>query len=233
MSSRQKAWLSWSSGKDSAYALHVARRSPTLEIVGLLTTVTVDFQRVSMHAVRRKLLEAQAERLGLPLHVVEIPAPCPNDLYAARMSDAIAAARAADVEVMIFGDIFLEDVRAYRLRMMEGVGIEAHFPLWGANPRELAAKIIDSGIRATLTCIDPRALPREFAGRSYDHALLSALPEQADPCGENGEFHSFVWSSPDFSSPIEVRAGEVVERDGFVFADLLPASTARGLPSSG
>ncbi len=215
-----KTWISWSSGKDSAYALHVARASGEFEIAGLLTTVTVEYDRVSMHAVRRELLEAQADRLGLALHVVEIPAPCSNETYAERMRAAIGRARADSVQSMVFGDIFLEDVRNYRETMMAGCGITPRFPLWGRDPTELAHAIIGSGIRARLTCVDPNKLDRQLAGRSYDEALLAEFPAEVDPCGENGEFHTFVWNSPDFASPVDVDVGSVVERDGFVFCDL-------------
>ena len=216
------AWMSWSSGKDSALALDVARRDPNVDVVGLLVTVNADADRVAMHAVRRTLLEEQADRLGLPLHVVEIPFPCPNEVYEARMATAVVAAVAAGVGHVVFGDLFLEDVRAYRERALEGSGVAPLFPLWGRRTDALARDMLDAGIRAVVTCVDPRQVPAELAGRSWDADFLADLPAGADPCGENGEFHTFVWDGPGFSSPIEVEVGEVAERDGFVFCDVLP-----------
>ena len=220
--------MSWSSGKDSAYALAEARRDPDLEVVGLLTTVTTTFDRVSMHGVRRQLLAAQAERLGLPLHVVEIPSPCSNELYAQQMESAMGQAREDGVRAVVFGDLYLEDVRAYRERQLATVQMEGVFPLWGRPTKALAEQMLEDGIVAHLTCLDPRKLPRALAGRRWDRDLLAALPDAVDPCGENGEFHTFVSSGPGFRSPIAVRVGEVVERDGFVFADVSPAGPPRG-----
>lgn len=217
-----RTWLSWSSGKDSAWALHVLRDDPEVEVVGLLTTVTTPFDRVSMHGVRRALLEAQAAAAGLELHVVEIPSPCPNEVYAERMREAVDRARAAEVEAMAFGDLFLEDVRAYRERMLAPTGITARFPLWGRPTPTLSREMIDAGLRAVVTCVDPRRVPAGLAGRAYDHALLDALPADVDPCAENGEFHTLAIAGPMFRRPLEVRTGEVVERDGFVFCDVLP-----------
>lgn len=207
--------MSWSSGKDSAWALHVARES--FDVVGLLTTVTSAYDRVSMHGVRRTLLQAQAEQLGLPLHTVEIPAPCPNEVYAAGMTDAIGRARAVGIEAMVFGDLFLADIREYRERMMAPTGIRPVFPLWGRATAELAADMRRAGIEAWISCLDPRSMPRALAGMRWDPAVL---PRGVDPCGEHGEFHTFVARSPDFAAGIEVVRGEVVEREGFVFADL-------------
>ncbi|HET8559245.1 MAG TPA: hypothetical protein VFL69_01880 [Marmoricola sp.] len=217
-----RCWLSWSSGKDSTLALAVLREDPSVEVVGLLTTVNEDADRVAMHAVRRSLLEAQAAALGLPLHVVPIPQACRNETYEQRMSAAVDAARADGVTRMAFGDLFLADVRAYREQMLAPTGIEALFPLWGRDTAGLAREMLDRGVRATLTCVDPRQLDAGFAGRAYDASLLAALPRGVDPCGENGEFHTFVHDGPGFAQPLAVRAGEVVERDGFVFADLVP-----------
>ncbi|HET9075738.1 MAG TPA: hypothetical protein VFN68_02310 [Acidimicrobiales bacterium] len=216
------AWMSWSSGKDSALALETARADPSLSVVGLLVTVNADADRVAMHAVRRSLLEAQADRLGLPLHVVEIPSPCPNEVYEAKMAGAMAAAAEDGVEAVVFGDLFLEDVRSYREQALSGTGIRPVFPLWGRPTDRLAAEMIASGIRAVLTCVDPQKVPPTFAGRAFDEQLLEDLPEGVDPCGERGEFHTFVWDSPGFSSPIDVRTGDVVTRDGFVFCDVVP-----------
>lgn len=221
---RARVWLSWSSGKDSAWALHVLRQDPTVQVVGLLTTVTTPFDRVSMHGVRRTLLAAQAEAAGLPLHVVEIPSPCPNEVYAERMTAAIDRAHADRVDAMAFGDLFLEDVRAYRERMLAPTGITARFPLWGRPTPELSREMIAGGLRAVITCVDPRRVPASFAGRAYDQALLDALPPDVDPCAENGEFHTLTIAGPMFSHALEVQTGEVVERDGFVFCDVLPGS---------
>ena len=217
-----KAWLAWSSGKDSAWTLQALRESGEAEVCGLLTTVNSRHDRVAMHAVRRRLLEAQASAAGLPLVTVEIPHPCSNEEYERAMSAAVDRAREEGVTAMAFGDLFLEDVRAYRERMLEGTGLRPLFPIWGRPTRELARAMVDGGLRAHLTCVDPRVLPARFAGRAFDHALLDELPEHVDPCGERGEFHSFTWDGPMFGSPVPVRVGETVEREGFVFADLLP-----------
>lgn len=216
-----KALLAWSSGKDSAWTLHEVRRMGGLEIVGLLTTVTSTYGRVSMHAVREDLLDRQAAAAGLPCRKVRIPWPCPNERYEAEMAAALAAARAEGVSRVVFGDLFLEDVRAYRERQLAGTGLAPVFPLWGRETRALAREMVAGGLRAVLTCVDPRVLDRGFAGRTFDAALLDALPPGVDPCGERGEFHTFTSAGPMFSSPIPVTPGEVVEREGFVFADLL------------
>jgi diphthamide synthase (EF-2-diphthine--ammonia ligase) len=179
-----------------------------------------------MHAVRRTLLEAQADRLGLPLRIVEIPSPCPNDVYEARMEAAMTAARVAGIEQIVFGDLFLEDVRAYRERNLAGTGIAPVFPLWGRPTAALAREMLAAGVRAVLTCVDPNVLPTEFCGRPFDESLLADLPDTVDPCGERGEFHTFVWDGPGFSSPIDIEVGEIVRRDGFVFADVVTAPAA-------
>jgi uncharacterized protein (TIGR00290 family) len=215
--------MSWSSGKDSAFALHVARADRAVDVRALLVTVNGESDRVAMHAVRRSLLETQAQRLGLPLQVVEIPSPCPNDVYEARMAAAVSAAREADIEMMIFGDLFLADVRAYRERNLAGTGITRVFPLWGRRTTLVARDMFAAGLRAVLTCVDSDALPAEFVGRSFDETLLAEFPDGVDPCGERGEFHTFVWDGPGFTSPIDIELGEVVERDGFVFRDVLAA----------
>jgi uncharacterized protein (TIGR00290 family) len=229
--SRPKALVAWSSGKDSAWALHEVRRAGALEVVGLLTTVTSEFARVSMHAVREELLDQQAASLGLPCRKVLIPWPCVNEVYEAEMARAMAEARAAGVTRVVFGDLFLEDVRAYREQKLAGTGIEPVFPLWGRATARLAREMLDAGLRATLTCVDPRRLDAGFAGRSYDAVLLGELPPDVDPCGERGEFHTFASAGPMFDRPIPVAGGEVVTREGFVFADLLAAG-ARSAPSS-
>jgi len=220
---RPRAVISWSSGKDSAYSLHRVRRAGELEIVGLLTTVSETFGRVSMHGVRQVLLERQAEAAGLPLYPVSIPFPCPNAIYEERMGQMIARLRREGVSRIVFGDLFLEDIRSYREDKLRGTGIRPVFPLWGRATRDLAHEMITSGMRATIVSLDPRKLSGTFAGRSFDEALLRELPAGVDPCGENGEFHTFVSAGPMFRGPVAVRPGAVVERDGFVFADLEPA----------
>lgn len=217
-----RAWVSWSSGKDSTLALARAREDPSLEVVGLLTTVNEDADRVAMHAVRRTLLERQAAALGLPLHVVPIPERCRDETYEERMSAAVEVAIADGVTRMVFGDLYLADVRAYRERMLAPTGIAPVFPLWGSDTSALAREMLDRGVRATLTCVDPARLDAVFAGRAFDDNLLAVLPDDVDPCGENGEFHTFVHDGPGFAAPLRVRTGEIVERDGFVFADVLP-----------
>lgn len=218
-----RAWLSWSSGKDSAFALHEVRRAGQIEIVGLFTTLTSGFGRVSMHGVREQLLDQQAAAAGLPCHKVAIPWPCSNDEYEQRLSAVLRTARAEGVGQLVFGDLFLGEIRAYRERLLGALDIAPVFPLWQRNTRQLAREMIASGLRARLTCIDPRQLAPGFAGREFDDQLLDELPASVDPCGENGEFHSFVTDGPMFAYPVPVQAGEVVERDGFVFADLIPA----------
>ena len=220
---RPRVLVSWSSGKDSAWMLHALRQRDDVELAGLLTTVNEAFERVAMHAVRRELLAAQAVAAGLPLAEIRLPWPCTNEEYERRMSAAVDAARAAGVTHVAFGDLFLEDVRAYRERQMAGTGLSPIFPLWGLDTAALARQMIAQGLRARLTTVDPRQLPAGFAGREFDGALLEALPPGVDPCGERGEFHSFCYDGPMFAHPVGVTPGEIVERDGFVFADLLPA----------
>jgi uncharacterized protein (TIGR00290 family) len=216
-----QAWMSWSSGKDSACALQSV--APDVTVTKLLVTVNADADRVAMHAVRRSLLELQADRLGLPLHVVPIPSPCPNAVYEDRMRAAMDAAAQEGVTAMVFGDLFLEDVRQYRERAMAPTGIEPIFPLWSRPTGELAQQMISDGVRAVLTCVDPAQLPPSFVGRAFDQDLLDDLPLVVDPCGERGEFHTFVWDAPSFRAPIPIRTGETVTRDGFVFCDVVPA----------
>ena len=215
--------MSWSSGKDSAFALNLARQSEALEVVGLLTSMNAVADRVAMHAVRRELVDAQADRLGLPLQRVDLPSPCTNEVYEARMAAALEAARTAEVTQVLFGDLLLADVRAYREQAMARSGMTPVFPLWGRPTGVLAREMLDQGVRAVLTCVDPAQLPAEFIGRPFDEELLADLPAGVDPCGENGEFHTFVWDAPGFREPIAVEVGEVVERDGFVFCDVRPA----------
>lgn len=216
-----RAWMSWSSGKDAAWALH-RLRADGVDVVALLTTVNVTHARVAMHAVRRDLLRAQAEAAGLPLIEVEIPYPCPNEAYEAAMGAAMARARAEGVAAVGFGDLFLADVRRYREEKLAPTGITPLFPLFPSDTRALARTLVDAGVRAVITAVDPRQAPAELAGRAWEE-VVDHLPEGVDPCGENGEFHTFVWDGPMLSRPVPVRVGEVVTRDGFVFADVLPA----------
>lgn len=220
---RPKALLSWSSGKDAAWALQRLRQAGEVEVVGLLTTTHEAIDRVAMHGVRDSLLEAQAEAAGLPLWKVPLPWPCPNGAYEALMAGVCARAVEAGIEVMAFGDLFLEEVRDYRVQKLEGSGLRPSFPLWGAETGSLARDMVAGGLKAVLTCVDPRALEAAYAGRDFDAALLADLPPGVDPCGERGEFHTFAWDGPMFDRPVPVRRGTVVERDGFVFADLVPA----------
>jgi uncharacterized protein (TIGR00290 family) len=213
--------LSWSGGKDSALALASLREADGVGPAALLTTVTETFDRISMHGVRRSLLRRQAEAVGLPLVEVAIPPACSNDVYESRMAAALASTALAGVDEFAFGDLFLEDVRAYRESRLAAAGKRARFPLWGAETAELARRFVEAGFRAVLVCVDPLALDGSFAGREYDERLLADLPPEADPCGENGEFHTFVYDGPIFEEAIPLVRGEVVERDGFVFADLL------------
>ncbi|MDP2738798.1 MAG: ATP-binding protein [Pseudorhodobacter sp.] len=221
--SAPKAVLSWSSGKDCAFALLEARRLGLADVVALLTTTNEAFDRVAMHGTRTALLRAQAAAAGLPLIEVPLPWPCSNEQYEARMVAAMARVSALGVRQMIFGDLFLEDVRAYREARLAPLGIEAIFPLWGRPTAALAQEMIASGFDARLVTVDPRKLPASFAGRKLDAALLAELPPGVDPCGENGEFHTAVVAGPMFSAPIPVVSGDVVTRDGFVYADLIPA----------
>lgn len=223
-----RAWVSWSSGKDSLMALAEVRRAGTVQVTGLLTTVNAAANRVAMHGVRRELLEAQAEALGLPLHVVELPWPCPNSVYEQRMADALVTAAECGVERMVFGDLFLADVRAYREEKLAGTGITPIFPLWGRPTDRLAAEMIESGVRAVLTCVDPSSAPADLAGRWFDQGLLADLPPHVDPCGENGEFHTVVVDGPGFAHRLDVGLGEIVEQGGFVFADVVPTGTSSG-----
>jgi uncharacterized protein (TIGR00290 family) len=219
---KNKALIAWSSGKDSAWALHEARADGAYDVVGALTTVTDSFARVSMHGVREELLRAQLDAAGLPARILRIPYPCPNEIYEREMAAAIADTKADGVTHMIFGDLFLEDIRAYRERQLAGSDITPVFPLWRKPTAALARAMIASGMEAYLSVVDLKKLPASFAGRSFNDGLLADLPASADPCGENGEFHTFVSAGPMLTRKIAVTAGETVERDGFAFADLLP-----------
>lgn len=216
-----KALIAWSSGKDSAWALHEARRD--YDVVGALTTVTDAFSRVSMHGVREELLRAQVEAAGLPPIIVRIPYPCPNEIYEREMAKTMNDAKARGVAHVIFGDLFLEDIRAYREARLKDVGLMPVFPLWLRPTAQLAREMIAAGVEAHLSVVDLKKLPAAFAGRRFDGRLLIDLPDSIDPCGENGEFHSFVSAGPMLSRRIPVNVGETVEREGFAFADLLPA----------
>jgi uncharacterized protein (TIGR00290 family) len=218
----KKVALSWSSGKDSAWTLHLLRQQPDIQIESLITTFNSEADRVAMHAVRRALVEAQAERTGIPLWAVELPWPCSNLEYEGRMRAVCQRATAAGVTAVAFGDLFLQDVHDYRVRQLQGSGLEPLFPVWQLPTERLGRAMIEAGMKAKITCVDPSKIAKSFIGREYDLGLLQTLPSAVDPCGENGEFHTFVYDAPDFSRPIEVQAGKVVERDGFVFADLLP-----------
>lgn len=218
--SRPRILLSWSSGKDCAWALHVLRAEARVDVVGLVTTVNQAYERVAMHAVRQTLLEAQAEAVGLPLWIVPIPSPCSNEEYEAAMGDLVRRARGEGITAMAFGDLYLEDIRAYRESRLAGTGVEPLFPLWQQPTVELAHTMLRSGLVAHLTCVDPRHLPASFAGRAFSTELLDELPAGVDPCGEKGEFHTFVSAGPMFRHPLSVQVGPTVERDGFVFCDL-------------
>ena len=212
--------VSWSSGKDSAWALHLLRQDPSVEVVALVTTLNEQFDRVAMHAVRHQLLDLQAASVGLPLWTVPLPWPCSNEQYELRMTALCERAVGEAVQAIAFGDLFLADIRAYREKQLAGTGLTPLFPVWQIPTGDLARTMIASGLRAKITCVDPRVLDAGFAGRDFDSQFLADLPPQIDPCGENGEFHSFVYDAPVFRRPIKVSVGEIIERDGFVFADL-------------
>ena len=218
----KKILLSWSSGKDSAWTLHLLRQRPDIQIAALVTTFNSEANRVAMHAVRRVLVETQAEQTGLPLWAVELPWPCSNLDYEERMRTVCQRATAEGITAIAFGDLFLQEIRDYRVRQLQGSGLEPLFPVWQIPTEQLGRDMIAAGVKAKITCVDPSKLAKSFAGRDYNLGLLQTLPPDIDPCGENGEFHTFVYDAPVFSRPIGVQTGEVVERSGFVFADLLP-----------
>lgn len=217
-------FLSWSSGKDSAWTLHTLQQDPDYEVVALVTTVNEKYKRVAMHGVREQILQQQADAAGLPLHTLNIPSPCSNTEYEAVMQDFLKVMQENKAEYMAFGDLYLEDIRQYREKQLENTGITPVFPLWQKPTLPLAKEMIDGGLEATITCIDPRKLPADFAGRRFDHDFINNLPDDVDPCGENGEFHSCVHNGPMFRNPIALSGGEVVERDNFIFADLIPSA---------
>jgi len=215
----KRVLLSWSSGKDSAWALHLLRQQPDVELVGLLTTINTEFERVSMHGTRLSVLQAQADAAQLPLWTVPLPWPCSNEIYERQMAELCQRAIQEKVDAIAFGDLFLPDIRAYREKQLKPTGLEPLFPLWELPTDALAREMIAVGLRAKLTCVDTKQLPASFAGREFDEALLRDLPSGTDPCGERGEFHSCVYAGPIFTTPLSLQAGEVVNRDGFVYAD--------------
>jgi uncharacterized protein (TIGR00290 family) len=221
----KRVLLSWSSGKDSAWSLHLLRTMNDYEVVGLLTTFNSAADRVAMHGVRRSLVKAQAEAAGLPLWDVDLPWPCSNDDYQSAMRTVCERALQAGVECMAFGDLFLTEIRDYREKQLSGSGLQPVFPVWGIPTDVLARDMIAAGLRAKLTCVDRKQIEPHFAGREFDAKLLTELPTGADPCGENGEFHSFVYAGPMFRGAIPVKSGEVIHRDQFAFADLVPAES--------
>lgn len=229
-----KVLLSWSSGKDSAWALHVLRRDRVGEVAGLLTSLNETAGRVSMHGVREEILRAQASAAGLPVQIIRLPWPCTNEIYEERLAAAVKQAVVDGYTHVAFGDLFLEDVRAYREARLAGTGLAPLFPLWGIPTATLAREMIAGGLCARIATLDPRVMPRELIGAEYDESLLARLPPSVDPCGERGEFHTCATAGPMFAVPIPVTSGEVVEREGFVYADLLlPAATASPASAAG
>jgi uncharacterized protein (TIGR00290 family) len=227
----KKTLLSWSSGKDSAWALHALRQKSNVEVVGLVTTVNQVHKRISIHAVRCELLERQAEAVGLPLNVIDLPHPCTNARYEHAMGEFIEQAKRKGVECMAFGDLFLEDVKQYREAKLAGTGIVPLFPLWFTPTDKLAREMISHGLRAVVTCVDPKQLPSSFAGREFNEEFLSNLPSEVDPCGERGEFHTFAFDGPMFDQAVDIEVGEITEREGFVYTDVLPRGIAQALGS--
>jgi len=222
---KKRVLLSWSSGKDAAWSLHLLRNTPDVSVVGLLIKMNAEFDRVAMHAVRSTLLRMQADAAGLPLITAGLPWPCSNEDYEQIMASTLARAREElSMTHVAFGDLFLEDIRAYRESKMASTGLGTLYPVWGIPTDKLARDMIDGGLEAVLTCVDPRRLDRSFSGRRFDRSLLDDLPAGVDPCGENGEFHSFCFAGPMFHKPIDVIIGEIVDRDGFVFADVMPST---------
>ncbi|PCI68403.1 MAG: ATP-binding protein [Piscirickettsiaceae bacterium] len=220
--SKKRVLLSWSSGKDSAWTLYQLQQDDDIELVGLVTTVNETHQRVAMHAVRVSLLELQAKAAKLPLHIINIPHPCSNELYNQAMNNFFSSIAGHGITHMAFGDLYLEDIRQYRVDNLKNTGLEPMFPLWLKPTAELAKAMLDGGLKTRITCVDPKQLPAGFCGREFNQQFLNDLPSGVDPCGENGEFHSFAYAGPMFKNAISIMSGEIVERDGFVFADLLP-----------
>lgn len=222
MNKIKKILLSWSSGKDSAWALHVLRQRSDVEVVGLFSTVNQEFERVAMHAVRNELVKRQAESAGLPVQLIPIPFPCSNADYENIMGAFIKQVKQQGIDGIAFGDLYLEDIRNYREEKLANTGITPIFPLWGKDTRLLSEEMLQGGLRAIITCIDPKTMPSELAGKEYNQSFLQQLPTDVDPCGEKGEFHSFAFDGPAFKRPVNVAVGETVSRDGFIFTDLLP-----------
>ena len=220
---KRKVLISWSSGKDSAWAFYLLKKDPSIEVIGLVTTVNSEFDRIAMHAVRRDLLIEQAKSAGVPPWIVELPNPCSNEEYETIMGGVIERAQKARVSAFAFGDLFLEDIRQYREKQLAGTGIEPLFPLWMKDTAALAGEMQNAGVKAYVTSIDPKVLPGSFAGREWEGSFLKDLPQGVDPCGEKGEFHTFVFNGPMFSRSVPVRRGEVCARGGFVFADFILA----------
>ncbi len=218
-----KTMLSWSSGKDSAWALHTLRQDPDIVVDGLFCTINQEFDRVAMHAVRVALLQQQADSIGLPIQLIPIPYPCSNADYARIMGEFVAREKERGIACFAFGDLFLEDIREYREKSLSGSGISATFPIWGMDTRALSTTMLEGGLRAQITCVDPKQLAPEFSGREYDADFLNDIPPDVDPCGENGEFHSFAFDGPMFAHEVNIEVGVTTTRDGFVFTDLLPA----------
>lgn len=233
MTAPTRAVVAWSSGKDSAHAFHLASHSNELEIAGILTTLSEDLARVSMHGVREELLDRQIEALGVPATKVWIPSPCPNEIYEKRMAEAMEKLQSSGVTHVVFGDLFLEDIRAYREAQLSRIDMHCQFPLWQRDTAQLAREMLDSGLDAVVACVDPRVLDRSFAGRAFDETFLAEIEGNVDPCGENGEFHTVVIGSPMFERSIPVRVGDVVERDGLVYADIVPEPEREAGPRSG
>ena len=219
---KKRTLLSWSSGKDSAWALHVLHRQQDVEVAGLFCTFNQKYERGAMHAVRNELICLQAESIGLPLQLIPIPDPCSDSEYKTIMADFIEQAKSQEIDAIAFGDLFLEDIRRYREESLAGTGIAPVFPLWGMPTDELSKEMVNSGLRAKITCIDPRHLSAEFAGHEYDRIFLEQIPDTIDPCGEKGEFHSFAYGGPMFMNELNIRVGETVTRGGFIYTDILP-----------
>ena len=218
---KKKVLMSWSSGKDSAWALYQLQNDPEIEMAGLFSTLNKEFNRVAMHGVRKELLEKQAESIGLPLEIINLPFPCSNIEYEKIMAEFVKESKAKGVDHFAFGDLFLEDVRNYRVEKLKDTGIKPIFPIWGECTKSLSKLMIESGLKTVITCIDPKKLSKEFVGQEFTQEFLAKLPNEVDPCGEKGEFHSFVFDGPIFKEKIDIIQGEIVERDGFVFSDIL------------
>ena len=219
---KKKVLISWSSGKDSAWALYKLQQDPEIDLAGLFCTVNKEFNRAAMHGVRVELLQEQAKNIGLPLEIIEIPNPCSNSEYEKIMGQFVKKSKTANIDCFAFGDLFLEGIRNYREEKLKDSGIEAIFPLWGIPTDKLSREMINGGLKTVITCINPKQIPKKFIGKEFDENFLNSLPKDIDPCGENGEFHSFVFDGPIFKQQIEIFIGDIVHRDDFIFADVLP-----------